>query len=121
VAKTWPNRRWIVVKNPAEYGQPSGTLQEAVKKFGKVMKEGVMNSGGIETRLMATIKGQNNDMSFLDGVSDEQFVVALKNLGMKFKTSDSGMSVDYYIGRPGNGIMFSNEDGNWFADDWARG
>jgi len=84
------------------------------------MKEGIDNAGGIETELMATIKGQNDDMSFLDGVTDEEFVAALKNLGMKFKTSDSGMSMDYYIGRPGNGMMFSNEDGNWFAGDWAR-
>jgi len=81
--------------------------------------EGINNAREIETQLKATIAGQNDDMSFLDGITDREFVAALKNLGMKFKKSDSGMSMDYYIGRPGNGMMFSNEDGNWFAGDWA--
>ena len=92
----------------------------------KKMKEAAMNQGAqnnvnIQTQLMATIKGRSDDMSFLDGVSDEEFVAALKSLRVKFKTSDSGMSMDYYIGKPGAwSIMFSNEDGNWMADDWVR-
>lgn len=90
-------------------------------KNNPLLKEGIDNAGGISAQLKATISGKNDDMSFLDGVTDREFVAALKNLGMKFKTSNSGMSMDYYIGKPGNGIMFSNEDGNWFAGDWARG
>jgi hypothetical protein len=90
------------------YGEPSGILREN------------NNSNGIESQLMSTIKGQSNDMSFLSGVSDQEFVAALEKLGVNYEVSDSGMSMDYYIGKPGNGIVFSNTDGDWYADDWQR-
>ena len=89
-----------------------------LQKLAGLIKEND-NSQGIETQLMSTIKGQSNDMSFLSGVSDQEFVAALENLGIDYKVSDSGMSTDYHIGEAGDGgIVFSNNDGDWMADDY---
>ena len=110
------------------YGEPNGVWDPQAKKFAfdgyssdeedDYELEENDNSQGIESQLMSTIKGQSNDMSFLSGVSDQEFVAALKKLKVNYKISDSGMSTDYYIGKPGSGIVFSNNDGDWMADDY---
>ena len=85
-------------------------------KNNPLLKEGIDNAGGISAQLKATISGKNNDMSFLDGVTDREFVAALKKLGARYKTSDNGMGTDYFVNLPGVGkMMFANEDGEWFA------
>lgn len=73
---------------------------------------------GIETMLLAVINDQADDMSFLDGVSDEEFVMALKKLGLKYKTFNTGGGMSYYIDKPRGGkIEFQNDGGDWFAGD----
>jgi hypothetical protein len=87
-------------------------------KRNPLLKESV-DAGGIETPLLAMLKGQNDDMSFLDGVSDEEFVAALEKLGAKYVSTDTGMGTDYYVKiRGGQKMVFSNENGNWFGDSF---
>lgn len=97
-------------------------FEESHGMFSKGMKEGNMEAAGsgIETQLMAMLKGELDDMSFLDGVTDQEFMAALKNMGIKYKTFDNDGEMNYYIGKAGNGMLFVNQDGDWLADDWAR-
>jgi phage FluMu protein gp41 len=84
------------------------------------MNEGIDNAGGIDLRqLKATINAIEDDTSFLDGVTDREFVAALKKLELTFRKNDRGVQMDYLIGRRGNGRIFSNKDGNWTADYWV--
>ena len=88
-------------------------------KNNPLLRENI-NAGGIEAPLMTMLKGQSDDMSFLDGVSDQEFMATLKNMGIKYKTFDNDGEMNYYIGKAGNGMIFVNSDGDWMADDWAR-
>lgn len=120
--RIWPNNEKtfkIVFKILEKMGLE---FEESWGIFPGTFEEGKMEQAGtgIETQLMATIKGQNDDMSFLDGVTDQEFMAALKNMGIKYKTFDNDGEMNYYIGKAGNGMLFVNQDGDWLADNWAR-
>jgi len=93
-------------------------VKKLQKIAGLLKEEENLESSRIESKLMSTIKGQSNDMSFLRGVSDQEFVAALEKLGEDYEVEDSDMGTQYYIGEEGDGIIFVNDEGNWRAGDW---
>jgi hypothetical protein len=84
----------------------------AYRKNNPLLKEDVKN---IEGPLRLTIIGKYHDLKFLDGVDNEQFVEALKNIGAQYKVAKESFTTQYLVSLEGKRILFSNENGEWYA------
>jgi hypothetical protein len=84
----------------------------AYRKNNPLLKEDVKH---IEEPLKLVITGKSHDLKFLDGVNNEEFIEALKNIGAKYKVAKESFTTQYLVSLKGEKTLFSNEEGEWYA------